>query len=81
MVSLQHATRQCKIYIHQAVRSLDSIFNFCLKPLRRTICDIEVFDGVVSQYFPGLNSLDILIQAPFESDSFQDFRCASQPKL
>ena len=40
------------------------------------ICDIEVFDGVSSQYFSVLNSLDILIQPPCESDSFPDFRCA-----
>ena len=54
---------------------LDSILNLCLKPLRGNICDIEVFDGVLSQCFSGLNSLDILIQPPFESDSFQVFRC------
>ena len=45
--------------------------------MRRNICDIEAFDGVLSQYFSGLNSLDILIQTLFESDSFPDFRCAS----
>ena len=54
---------------------LDSILNLCLKPLRRNICDIEVFEGVLSQYFSVLNSLDILVQPPFESDSFQGFRC------
>ena len=52
---------------------LDSILNLCLKPLRGNICDIEVFGGVLSQYFSGLNSLDILVQPPFESDSFQVF--------
>ena len=62
------------------VRNLDSILNLCLS-LRRNIFDIDVFDGVVWQYFSGLNSLDILIQLPFESDSFQDFWGASQPKL
>ena len=35
------------------------------------ICDIEVFDGVLSQYFSGLNSLDVLVQPTFESESFQ----------
>ena len=63
------------------VRTLDSILNLCLKSLRRTICNIEVFNGVLSQYFSGLNSQDILIEPLFESDSFQDFRCASQPQL
>ena len=63
------------------VRSLDSIPNLCLKSLRRNICDTEDFDGVVSQLFSGFNSLDILIQPPFERDFFQDFRCSSQPKL
>ena len=29
------------------VRNLDSILNLCLKSLRRNICDIDVFDGVV----------------------------------
>ena len=29
------------------VRNLDSILNLCLKSLRRKICDIDVFDGVV----------------------------------
>ena len=48
-----------------------------VRNLDRTICNIEVFDGVLSQYFSGLNSQDILIEPPFESDSFQDFRCAS----
>ena len=57
------------------VSHLDSILNLCLKPLRGNICDIEVFGGVLSQYFSGLNSLDILVQPPFESDSFQVFRC------
>ena len=45
--------------------------------MRRNICVTEVFDGVLSQYFSGLNSLDILIQPPCESDTFPDFRCAS----
>ena len=53
---------------------LDSILNLCLKPLRGNIYDIEAFGGVLSQYFSGLNSLDILVQPPFESDSFQAFR-------
>ena len=53
----------------------DRIPNLTLKPLRGNICDIEVFDGVLSQYLSGLNSLDILVQPPFESDSFQVFRC------
>ena len=57
------------------VSHLDSILNLCLKPLRGNVCDIEVFDGVLSQYFSGLNSMDILLQPPFESDSFQLFRC------
>ena len=57
------------------VSHLDSILNLCLKPLRRHISDIEVFDGVFSQYFSGLNSLDILVQPPVESDSFQVLRC------
>ena len=57
------------------VSHLDSILNLCLKPLRRNICDIKDFDGVLSQYFSGLNSLDILVQPPFQSDSFQVFRC------
>ena len=65
----------------KCVRSLDNILNLCLKSLRRNNCDIEVFDDVFSQYISGLNSLDILIQTPFESDSFPDFRRASQPKL
>ena len=39
------------------------------------MCDIEVFHGVLSQYFSGLNSMDILAQPPFESDSFLVFRC------
>ena len=47
---------------------LNSILNLCLKPLR-------VFDGVLSQYFSGLNSMDILVQPPFENDSFLVFRC------
>ena len=55
------------------VSCLDSILNLCLKSLRGSICDIEVFDGVLSQDFSGLNSLDILLQPPFESDSFQVF--------
>ena len=59
-----------KVVIH-----LDSILNLCLKPLRGNICDIEVFGGVLSQYFLGLNSLDILVQPHFESDSFQVFMC------
>jgi len=54
---------------------LNSILNLCLKPLRGNFCDIEAFGGVLSQYFSGLNSLDILVQPPFESDSFQVFRC------
>ena len=58
------------------VSHLDSILNFCLKPLRGNICDIEVCDGVLWQYFSALNSLD-----SFENDSFQVFRCASQRKL
>ena len=37
------------------VSHLDSILNLCLKPLRRNICDIRVFDGVLPQYFSGLN--------------------------
>ena len=53
------------------VNHLDSILDLCLKPLRGNICDIEVFDGVLSQYFSGLNSMDILVQPPFESDSFK----------
>ena len=57
------------------VSHLNSILNLCLKPLRGNICDIEVFDGVLSKYFSGLNSLDILVQPPFESDSFHVFRC------
>ena len=57
------------------VSHLDSILNLCLKPLRGNICDIEVFDILLSQYFLGLNSLDILAQPTFESDSFQVFRC------
>ena len=43
------------------VSHLDSILNLYLKVLRGNICDIEVFDGVLSQYFSGLNSLDILV--------------------
>ena len=54
---------------------LHSILNLCLKPLRGNICDIEGFDSLLSQYFSGLNSLDTLVQPPFESDSFQVFRC------
>ena len=54
---------------------LKSILNLCLKPLRGNICDIEVFDGVLSQYFSGLNSMDTLVQPPFENDSFLGFRC------
>ena len=54
---------------------LDSILNLCLKPLRGNICGIEVFGGVLSQYLSGLNSLDVLVQPPFNSDSFQIFRC------
>ena len=57
------------------VSHLDSIFNLYLKPLRGNVCNIEVFEGVLLQYFSGLNSLDILVQPPFESDSFQVFRC------
>ena len=53
----------------------------CLKSLGGNVCGIEDFDVVLSQYFSGLNSLDILIQPPFESDSFQVSRCPSQPKL
>ena len=52
-----------------------SILNLCLIPLRGNICDMEVFDGVLSQYFSGLNSTDILVQSPFENDSFLVFRC------
>ena len=63
------------------VRNLNSILNLYLKSLRRNIRDIEVFHGVLSQYFSGLISLDILIPTLFESDSIQDFICASQPKL
>ena len=44
------------------VRSLDGILNLCVKSSKRNICDVEVFDGVLSQYFSRLNSLDILIQ-------------------
>ena len=54
---------------------LNSILNLCLKPLRGNICDIEVFDSVLSQHFSGLNSMDILVQPPFENDSFLVFRC------
>ena len=54
---------------------LNSILNLCLKPLRGNICDTEVFDGVLSQYFSGLSSMDILVQPPFENDSFPVFRC------
>ena len=54
---------------------LNSILNLCLKPLRGNICDIEAFDGVLSQYFSGLNSMDTLVQPPFENDSFLVFRC------
>ena len=43
------------------VRNLGIILNLCLKSLRKSICDIDVFDGVVYQYFSGLNLLDILI--------------------
>ena len=74
----QDYTRSISI---ELVRILDSIRSICLKSLRRNICDVEVFDGVLSQYFSGLKSLDILIQPSFESDSFQDFRCTSQSKL
>ena len=56
------------------VSHLDSILNLSSKPLRGNICDIEVFGCVLSQYFSGLNSLDILVQPPFESDSFHVFR-------
>ena len=70
----QDDTRSISIKL---VRILDSIRNICLKSLRRNICDV----GVLSQYFSGLKSLDILIQPSFESDSFQDFRCTSQSKL
>ena len=59
----------CSISI-KLVSHLNSILNFCLTYLRGNICDTEVFDGVLSQYFSGLNSLDILVQPPFESDSF-----------
>ena len=52
------------------VSHLDTILNLCLKYLRGNICDIEVFDGVLLHYLSGLNSLDILVQPPFESDSF-----------
>ena len=55
------------------LRGLDSILNLCLKSLRRNTCNIEVFDGVVSQYFSGMNSLDILSQPLFESDYFSTF--------
>ena len=48
------------------VSHLKSIFSLCLKPLRGNISDTEVFDGVLSQYISGLNSLDILVQPPFE---------------
>jgi len=57
------------------VSHLESILNLCLKPLRGNISNIEVFDGVLSQYFSWLNSLDILGQLRFESDSFQALRC------
>ena len=57
------------------VSHLNSFLNLLLKTLRGNICDIEVFGGVLSQYFSGLSSLDILVQPPFESDSFQVFRC------
>ena len=43
---------------------LGSILNLYLKPLRGNICDIEVFGGVLSHYFSGLNSLDIFVQPP-----------------
>ena len=52
------------------VSHLDTILNLCLKYLRGNICDIEVFDGVLSQFLSGLNSVDILVQTPFENDSF-----------
>ena len=58
------------------VSHLDNILNLCLKPLRGNVCDIEVFDCELSQYFSGLKSLDILVQPSFESDYFQVFRCA-----
>ena len=63
------------------VSYLDSILNLCLESMRGNICDIENFDVVLLEYFSGLSSLDILIQPPLESDSFQVFRCASQSKL
>ena len=52
------------------VSNLDTILNLCLKYVRGNICDIKVFVGVLSQYLSGLNSLDILVQLPVESDSF-----------
>ena len=33
-----------------------------LETFEKNICDVEVFDGTLSQYFSGLNSLDILVQ-------------------
>ena len=63
------------------VSFLDSILYLYSKFLRRNICDIEVFDVALLQYFSGLNSLDILIQPPFECDYFQVFGCTSLPKL
>ena len=63
------------------VNYLDSILNLNSKFLSGNICDIEVFDVVLSQYFSGLNSLDILIQPLFESKSFQVFGCAFLSKV
>ena len=59
----------------------DGILNLYSKSLRENICDVEVFDVLLSQYFSGFNLLDTFTQTPFESDSFQDFGCASLPKL
>ena len=53
----------------------------CLESLRGNICDFEVFGVALSMYFSGLNSLEILFQTPFESDSFKVFRCPFIPKL
>ena len=51
------------------VSHLDTILTLCLKYLRVSIYDIEVFDGVLSQYFSGLNSLNILVQPSLKSES------------
>ena len=48
-----------------------SMYSLCLKSLRGNICDVEVIHDVLPQHFSGLNSLDILIHPPLESNSFQ----------